>query len=165
VETAESANIERYLTRSAEVSKRLDILRERIEEQKVGTDSGAALRSAGLQTPAKLSNDTGTEVGHKAYTLRVSGENDSDAPVQFKAAVSHDGFLNLYVEETPFETEFVAVTVVALFEAVDAGGRLEVELLTELEGEQRTVSGFTAASGAIFQDPRDHMGQQSGRLR
>ncbi len=84
--------------------------------------------------------------------------------VPFKAALSRNGILDLYVEETPFEIEFVASTVVGLFEAVEGGDRLKVQLITELEGEERVVSGFGGSAGAIFQDGHARPGQRSGFL-
>lgn len=43
--------------------------------------------------------------------------------------MSHDGRLDLYIESTPFETEFIASRVAALFEAIDSDGWLKVQLI------------------------------------
>ena len=100
---------------------------------------------------------------HKVYVLRVNADT-SDSNIAFKAAISRNGQLDFYVEETPFEIEFVASTIVALFETVEAGGRIKVELITDVEGQQLPVSGFTGSSGAVFRDRRNPMEQRSGQF-
>ncbi len=101
--------------------------------------------------------------GARRYTLRVISE-DGVGATQFKAAVSHDGRLDLYIESTPFETEFLASRVVALFEAIDGDGRLRVQLITEVDGQNRPVAGVGGRAGAIFDDRDSLAGQRSGTL-
>jgi hypothetical protein len=90
--------------------------------------------------------------------------NEDPEVVSFKAAVSHDGRLDLYIEETPYEIEFLASKLAVLFETVEGGTRLKVELVTEVSGQPRVVDGFGGSSGAIFEDPRSYQTQRSGRL-
>ena len=85
--------------------------------------------------------------------------------MRFKAAVSHDGVLDLYVESTPFETKFSARQVVALYEGFDRG-TLKAELFADVDGVVQKVGGGSGSeAGAIFEDLYQRVDQRSGRLR
>lgn len=166
IDVAENKALEIYLARSAEQGKKLEALLKKIEAQRPTsseTDSFRVATKPSLQGAKPYTQHSNTDSSHKAYKLRVIAET-GESNIGFKAAVSHNGQLDLYVEETPFEIEFVAATIVALFEAVEASGRIKVELITDIEGQQRTVSGFAGSSGAIFQDRNISMKQRSGHF-
>jgi hypothetical protein len=170
IQSAENTKLEQYLRRSKEQAKRLAEMQERARWQRQQT-AGAVLRNAPAsplelrtKTDASDASQQQNDAGHKAYTLRISSDDHERDRVQFKAAVSRNGILDLYVEETPFEIELVASTIVGLFEAVEGGDRLKVQLVTELEGQQRVVSGFSGSAGAIFRDRHTRLGQRSGVL-
>lgn len=152
--------LERYLARAARDTEKLEKLVREIEEQKQFADPAQGHHIATLEPASAQSERDGA--GYKSYVLLVT--SDDPAVVRFKAAVSRDGRLDLYIEETPFETEFLASNVAALFETVEGGARIRVELTTEVEGQSRVVSGFGGSSGAIFIDPRSGILQRSGRL-
>ena len=152
VEQADDQALEIYLTRQAENARRYEALKKNLAER--------AARPA--EGPQLLASATGTtESGLERYTLRVSSEE----PTEFKAAVSHDGQLDLYIETTPFEKELIATRIVVLFETVDRNHRLRVQLFGPSEGENPLV-GVGAAAGAIFEDGTTLklIRQKSGRL-
>ena len=168
LQIAEDENLERYLKKNAEQTKEIERLQEKIRVQRESQDVTSELSAAGnnIAIGAVSSSGSGDDKvveGHRDYTLQVFSEDESGL-VQFKCAISHDGRLDLYIEETPFEVKFIATKVVVLVDALSANTRLNVQLRTEIEGEQRTVSGFGGTSGAIFKDPRSLMSQRSGRL-
>ena len=99
---------------------------------------------------------------YKNYLLRVV--STSGEPVKFKAAVSHDGQLDLYIEDTPFQVDLLVKRLAALFETIEDGAKIRVELIGDVAGKQRVVAGFGGESGALFQDPYLHGSQCSGHL-
>jgi hypothetical protein len=153
VDSATNAAVERYIAVQKEHEQRLADMRARIAAQ--SSPANSRLNQVSLGTSA-----SGPVVA-KSYTLRVS--HRGPAPLRFKGALSYDGALDLYIESTPFEIRFAARQIVALFEAVD-NGSLDVELITELDGVERVVSGFGGEAGAIFEDSYDR-NRQSGILR
>ena len=158
VDEAENEALNNYLARQEEQSRRLEEMRTRIAEEnarQVQPDAHSSIEG--------VVSGTGTASGPRLYTLRVTSE-DSEREMRFKAAVSHDGRLDLHIESTPFETEFLASRVAALFEAIDSGGRLKVQLITEIEGQRRPISGFGGRAGAIFDDRDSLARQRSGTL-
>jgi hypothetical protein len=81
---------------------------------------------------------------------------DAMSEAQFKGAISADGSLTLLVETTPFEIDFLASEIVALFETVSDGEGISVELLaTQSDGTVKIVSGFGGQSGAILKNRKD----------
>jgi ATP-dependent Clp protease ATP-binding subunit ClpA len=159
VDEAERESLNRFLAEQERQARRVEEIRARIADEnsrQVGTSAITSFESVDTAGVA-------TAGGPHRYTLRVTSE-DGVTATQFKAAVSHDGRLDLYIEATPFETEFLANRVVALFEAIDSDGRLKVELITEVDGRSMPVSGVGGRAGAIFDD-RTRLGQQrSGTL-
>lgn len=155
VDKVENEAMNRCLARQAEQSRRLEELRLRLAEEKA--------RQPQQQVQIGSAVGTGTATELRPYTLRVTTE-DSRREARFKAAVSHDGRLDLYIEATPFEVELLASRVAALFEAIDSDDRLRVQLIAEIEGQQRTVAGFGGRAGAIFDDRDGLGGQRSGTL-
>lgn len=170
IDFAEDANLERYLTRGKEQSTLLKELQDKARNHRKATSGvTSATSSKPVVQTARKSRESQkpegqSEDGHKSFILRVRGANGSGENIPFKAALSRNGILDLYIEETPYDIEFVASTVVALFEAIEGGDRLEVQLITELEGEDRSVSGFSGSAGAIFRDRKSVLGQKSGIL-
>lgn len=170
-QAAENEKIEQYLRRSKQQAEHLAIV---AAQARLHRESTAGIHSKGhhlttLGVPSKENTGTdsatrGDQSAHKSFLLRISSNDQDRSRIPFKAALSRNGLLDLYVEHTPFEVEFVASTVVGLFEAVEAGDRLTVQLITEVEGEERVVSGFGGAAGAIFRDARDRLGQRAGIL-
>lgn len=170
IHSAENTKLEQYIHRNKEQAKRLAEMQERTRSQREQT-AGAISKSSHTAQLAVRSkaNAGGKEEGednsaHKSYLLRISGDDQDRAHILFKAALSRNGILDLYIEQTPFEIEFIASTVVGLFEAVEAGDRLKVQLITEIEGQERVVSGFGGSAGAIFSDSRRRLEQRSGIL-
>lgn len=159
VDEAENDALNGYLARQEQQSRRLEEMRARIAEE----NTRQAQSGANASIESGVVSGAGTAGGPRLYTLRVTTE-DSEQETRFKAAVSHDGRLDLYIESTPFETEFLANRVAALFEAIDSDGRLNVQLITEIEGERRPISRFGGRAGAIFDDRNSLAGQRSGTL-
>lgn len=170
IHSAENTKLEQYLRRNKEQAKRLAEMQERTRLHRDQTAGVVSKNSNTLRLEARGSADTGGEAqgqagsAHKLYLLKVLGDDPDNAPIMFKAALSRNGILDLYIEQTPFEIEFAASTVVGLFEAVEAGDRLKVQLITDIEGQERVVSGFGGSAGAIFRDGRRRLGQESGFL-
>jgi hypothetical protein len=171
IQTVENSKLELYLRRNKEQTKFLAEMQQRARTQREGTQGVVAKRgetaALGVLSQAEAGGDKErhkASSAHKPYVLRISSDDVEHAHVLFKAAVSRNGILDLYIEQTPFEIQFVAHTVVGLFEAVEGGDRLRVQLITELEGEERSVSGFGGSSGAIFNETRNLLGQRSGVL-
>ena len=151
VEQADDRALEIYLNKQAENARRLEALKKNLAER--------AARPAG--GPQLIASAIGTaESGLERYTLRVSSEE----PTEFKAAVSHDGQLDLYIETTPFEKELIAKSIVVLFETLDRNRRLRVQLFGPSEGNP--LVGVGGAAGAIFEDGTTLklIRQKSGRL-
>jgi hypothetical protein len=159
VDEADNEALNSYLARQVEQSRRLEEMRERIAEENARQDQSGAVYSI----RSSVVSGSGTASGPRLYTLRVISE-DSEQETRFKAAVSHDGRLDLYIESTPFETEFLASQVAALFEAIENEGRLKVVLITEIEGQRRPITAFGGSAGAIFDDRDNLAGQRSGAL-
>lgn len=160
VDSAENEALEHYLARSVEQSKKLEELQMQLEKQRSNANEGDSTFSI-AKSKTQHSDSGGT---HKVYKLRVTADT-GDSNIAFKAAISRNGQLDLYVEETPFEIEFVASTIVALFETVEAGRSIKVELITDVEGQKLPGSGFTGSSGAIFRDRMNPMEQRSGQFK
>ncbi len=157
LEEADNESLKRHLAEATEQGRNLDVLRERIAQE----STGAGDRAGSVSIRSQSSSGPAIELRH--YTLRVTSEQHGEE-TEFKAAVSHDGRLDLYIESTPFETDFKAGRIAALFESIEADGELKVELIAEIEGQRRKVSGFTGTSGAIFGDRGDIGMQRSGAL-
>jgi hypothetical protein len=155
VDKAESEAMNRFLARQAEQWRRYEELRARIAEENAREPQHKVQIASGV--------GTGTASKVRPYTLRVTTD-DGGREARFKAAVSHDGRLDLYIEATPFEVDLLANRIAALFEAIDSDGRLRVQLIAEIEGQRRTVSGFGGRAGAIFDDRDSLPGQRSGTL-
>ena len=170
VDTAEDVNLDRYLARSKEQTKLLREFQEKARTQRETTSVVATALSDKLQVQIrsgsyqKLTPESETEGGHATFVLHINSANGTEDIIPFKAAISRNGILDLYIEQTPYEIEFVADTVVGLFEAIEGGDRLEVQLVTEIEGENRKVSGFSGSAGAIFRDRNSVLDQKSGYL-
>jgi hypothetical protein len=160
IDDSENAALERYLRIAAEQDRKLAELRRRIANEPANVVNRAGIER-GIIAVEEGIESAEPDQGPCAFTLRVSGEPGA----RFKAAVSHDGRLDLYIESVPFETEFVAGRVAVLFERIDSANAIKVELLTERDGRLQTVAGAGGQSGAIFEDVVDRMRQQrSGRL-
>ena len=158
IEEAEDEALNTYLARQAEQLREIEEMRARIAEQNAHHPQ-SNVASLGVQSAAAL---PGTDHGPRLYTLRVASQ-DAAEQTRFKGAVSGDGRLGLYIESTPFETEIWADKVAVLLEAIDEDGRLQAELITEMEGERRRVGGFGGQAGVLFDDRNSWVGQRSGR--
>ena len=159
LEVAKDTVIEQQVARNEAARKRWEEIKERVDAQRRAENAESEhqpVLSQALQSGAR-------DRGPKHYRLRIMGADGREG-VRFKAAVSRNGRLELYVEETPFEVEFTATRIAALFEAVSGNAALKVELISEVGGEQRVVSSFGGEAGAIFKDPREPHRQRSGRL-
>lgn len=157
VAEAENEALSGFSARQIEQARRIEEMQARIAKESARQSHSSALSSVAI------GEASGASVVPRLYLLRVASE-DSASETRFKAAVSCDGRLELYIESTPFEIEFGALRVAALFESVDDDGRLRVELLTEINGQRRPVLGFGGRSGVIFEDPTDAAGRRSGSL-
>ena len=167
VESVENVNLERYLKRSKDGAKRRAEMQEKARTQRertVGSISTDTKTRLAVRSKPEGHGTRQKDDGHKTYILRIVSDDDESDRITFKAALSRNGILDLYVEETPFEIEFVASTIVGLFEAVEGGDRLKVQLITETDGQQKSVSGFSGSAGAIFEDRHNWPRQQSGVL-
>jgi hypothetical protein len=159
VEEAENEALNNYFATQAEQALQLEETQKRIgREREAQSQSGAVSSIASV-----ASSGARAASGPRPYTLRVISEG-SEKEIRFKAAVSHDGRLDLYIERTPFEIDFLASRVAALFEAIDSGDRLKVELITEMDRERRPIAGFGGSAGAIFEDQNSLARQRSGVL-
>jgi len=168
-QAAENEKIEQHLRRSKQQADRLADVEAQARLHRESTAGIHSKRDHRATLGVRRKGSTGTDSetradrsAHKSFLLRIYSSDQDRSRIPFKVALSRNGILDLYVEHTPFEIEFVASTVVGLFEAVEAGDRLKVQLITEVEGEERVVSGFGGAAGAIFRDGRDRLGQRSG---
>jgi hypothetical protein len=151
VEKADDRALEIYLKRQAEHARRYEELKKNLAERAARPAEGPKLLASAIGTG---------DPGPKRYTLRVSSEE----PTEFKAAVSHDGQLDLYIEATPFEQELIATRIVVLFETLDRKHRLRVQLFSP--PEENPLVGVGGAAGAIFEDGTTLklIHQKSGRL-
>ena len=150
----------------------MEALRERIKSQGQhnanftlgGGDVQIASRDVySTQVDQSESDSSEDDTSRKVYTLRVV--NTDAEVIPFKCAVSHDCELDLYIEETPFEVDFVAQRIIVLLDTINSNAELDVSLVAEVNDEQRKMSGFRGSSGVIFHDPRSlHSGNQSGRF-
>lgn len=93
------------------------------------------------------------------YRIVVTSR-DSKNEVEFKGAVSQDGAVTLLIEETPFEFEFLATQVIAVFDALSGKEGISAEIfLRQLDGTERTMGRFGGHSGALLEDRRDRAAQ------
>jgi hypothetical protein len=81
------------------------------------------------------------------WRLEVRGTDDSK--LRFKAAIARDGHLELIEEVAPYDREFSASRVIALFESAEGGGI--------------SVVAFSDASG-IYTRQCSFSGGRSGRI-
>jgi hypothetical protein len=151
VEQADDRALEIYLNQQAENARRYEALKKNLAERATRPKEGPQLLASAIGT---------TESGLQRYTLRVSSEE----PTEFKAAVSHDGQLDLHVETTPFGKELIAKSIVVLFETLDRNHRLRVQLF--VPSKENPLVGVRGAAGAIFEDGTTLklIRQKSGRL-
>jgi hypothetical protein len=161
VEEAANASVERYLAMQKESDARLAEMQRRIAATAEQPNGASQAQIEAVQLRSRSSS--GDPVVAREYTLRIASAVTT--PVRFKAAVSHDGVLDLYVDAAPFETKFTARQIVVLYEAVDRG-ELRVELWANVDGSQQRIFGdFDAEAGAIFEDVHQRADQRSGRFR
>jgi ClpA/ClpB-like protein len=151
VEQADDRALDIYLNQQAENARRYEALKKNLAERAARPKEGPQLLASAIGT---------TESGLQRYTLRVSSEE----PTEFKAAVSHDGQLDLHFETTPFETELIARSIVVLFETLDRNQRLRVQLF--IPSKENPLVSVGGAAGAIFEDGTTLklIRQKSGRL-
>jgi hypothetical protein len=151
VEQADDRALEIHLNKQAENARRYEALKKNLAERAARPKEGPQLIASAIGT---------TESALERYTLRVSSEESTE----FKAAVSHDGQLDLYIETTPFEKELIAKSIVVLFETLDRNRRLRVQLFSP--SERNPLVGVGGAAGAIFEDGTTLklIRQKSGRL-
>ena len=84
------------------------------------------------------------------WRLEVRGKGDSK--LKFKAAIAHDGHLELIEEVAPYDKEFSASRVIALFESTDEGS-LSVVAFSDASGIYMRQCSFSGArSGRILFD-------------
>lgn len=153
LEMTKSQVLERYMAIAEQDEQKIEQLLRKMSKKEATADSVPSDHVTILDGSAGQSKDG--DAGFKRYVLRVTGE---DAQIiGFKAAVSHDDRLELYIEETPFETELLASSLTILFETIDGRTPLKVELVTEMEGQYRVVSGFEDSSGIISRGQRESM--------
>jgi hypothetical protein len=156
VQEAENAAVEHYLAVQKEANARLADTQRRIAAVSKSSNEGLQIEAAEVRTSSG-------PVDARDYTLRIT--SGGPTAIRFKAAVSHDGALELYVESTPFETRFSGRQVVALFEAVERGS-LRAELLANVDGVTRIIGSTGGGeAGAIFDDLYQRGSQSSGLLR
>ena len=158
LKTVESQIVEKYLVEQQEEASRLNQLLKKMEEHKASAGKTQDSDSARIEKYSGQAKNK--DAGIKSYLLRVT----SNKPANFKAAISCDGHLDLYIEETPFEAEFLAERLAALFDTIAGGVRLRVELITDIDGQPHVTAAFEGQCGAIFEDPSEFNYQRSGRL-
>jgi hypothetical protein len=161
VQEAENAAVEHYLAAQKENDVRMAETQRRIAAE---AERSKSAPSAQPQfSIAESQSSSASPVEARSYTLRIDSGGSTE--MRFKAAVSHDGVLDLYVESTPFETTFTAHQVVALYEAVDRGS-LRAQLFANADGVRQSVAASAGGeAGAIFEDVYQRGARSSGRLR
>jgi len=84
------------------------------------------------------------------WRLEVRGNNDSK--LKFRAAIAHDGHLELIEELAPYDKEFSASRVIALFESAEEGS-LSVVAFSDASGVYTRQCSFSGGrSGRILFD-------------
>jgi len=75
--------------------------------------------------------------------------------VRFKGAIGQNGVLDLVETTTPYEKEFCAHNVIAMFESLDPLVPVKVELFGDIGqtwSNDRPICSFTGPHGGITQD-------------
>lgn len=138
---------ERALEIAAQIHAEQEAERERARAELERKLSDA--RSRGVDDASEVRTFTDSpRHGARRYVMRVEGET-ADKQVQFKAAISRDGFLELLIEETPFEIEFVASKLAILIDSVESS-RLNAELFVQTDSGRMKSGSFGGESGAFF---------------
>jgi len=84
------------------------------------------------------------------WRLEVRGKGDSQ--LKFRAAIAHDGHLELIEEVAPYDKEFSASRLIALFESAEEGG-LSVVAFSDASGTYTRHCSFSGGrSGRILFD-------------
>ncbi len=101
--------------------------------------------------------------GHRpeSHIVRFHSK-DPGVKITFRGAVSHDRILDIFEETTPYSVEFLATTVIVLFESMSNGHALRVELVREdLKYGPRTAMA-SGRAGRIIEDPYLHIHMAAG---
>lgn len=108
---------------------------------------------SGHLVPTRESVDSDAPTNHYRITVE---SREADEEVEFKAAVWAGSSLQLLVESTPFEHEFVAREVIALFESVNNRQGISAALYaTQSDGSEKKIGGFGGESGVILKNQLD----------
>lgn len=146
--------------------------RFRIEDtsaELVGERDGDELTSARFSFILKPL-PSGIVIGEPVYSIEmkiVVSSMDKDRQVRFKGAVGHGGGLDLVESTTPYELQFSAKRVIALFESLDTDRSIMVELFGDFgqpNAADKPVSSFWGRGGGIGQDVQSDRSIGAGQI-